>query len=69
MLEILGLFSDSPGLCKDGFFPPGLRSMGLAVCLVLRAVSAQAENGRTKGTLDLFRGCMGAGQCPVGVRS
>ena len=56
-------------MCKDEFFPPGLRSMGLAVCLVLRAVSAQAENGRTKGTLDLFRGCMGAGQCPVGVRS
>ena len=30
--------------------PPGLRSMGLAVCLVLRAVLAQAENGKTKGT-------------------
>ena len=24
--------------------------MGLVVCLVLRAVSAQAENGKTKGT-------------------
>ena len=24
--------------------------MGLAVCLVLRVVSAQAENGKTKGT-------------------
>ena len=24
--------------------------MGLAMCLVLRAVSAQAKNGKTKGT-------------------
>ena len=24
--------------------------MGLAVCLVLRSISAQAKNGKTKGT-------------------
>ena len=51
MLEVSGLFLDSPRmLVKMDFFPPRLRSMGLAVCLVLRVVSAQAENGKTKGT-------------------
>ena len=49
--ESLGtIFGLSENVSGDGFLPLGLRSMGLAVCLVLRAISAQAENGETKGT-------------------
>ena len=44
------IFGQSGNVGEDGFLPLGLRSMGLAVCLMLRAISAQAKNGKTKET-------------------
>ena len=44
------VFRQFRNVSEDGFLPPRLKSMGLVVCLVLRVVSAQAENGKTKGT-------------------
>ena len=49
--ESLGtIFGQSGNVSDDGFLPPIRRSMGLAVCFVLRAISAQVENGKTKGS-------------------
>ena len=44
------IFGQSGNVSAYGFLPPILRSMGLAMCLMLRVVSAQVENGKTKGT-------------------